>query len=756
MKPFFCCLAWLLAFAGGAFAAGETPVKPPAESTRKMVERLARLPETSDPLVNPYLVGKAAEIYRARRAAANTPREKLELTMQYAVALLNDGQSAAALRVLDEYDHMLNEPSLTPTLEQAAKFFETKAVAYLRLGEQENCLLNHNGDSCLLPIRGGGVHLKPEGSRGAITVLHEWLDLAPNPNAVWLLNIAHMTLGEYPDKVPSQWLIPPKAFASDYDIKRFPDVAGALGVDVDDLAGGVALEDFDRDGYLDIVVSAAGLSSQLRYFHNNGDGTFSDFTEAAGLTGLTGGLNINHADYNNDGYPDVLVLRGGWQGNDGRYPLSLLRNNGDNTFTDVTEEAGLLRFHPTQTAAWFDFNGDGWLDLFVGNESIPQIKQVHPCELFRNNGDGTFTECAEENGVAFVEFVKGVASGDYNNDGRPDLYISSRGFPNRLLRNDGPAGADASPGAPWRFTDVARTAGVAEPLQSFPCWFFDYDNDGWLDIFVSGYFITNAGDVAADAIGVPNKAERVRLYRNKRDGTFADVTKEVGVYKVLHSMGCNFGDLDNDGWLDFYIGTGDPYLGTLIPNRMFRNENGRWFQDVTTSGGFGQLQKGHSVAFADINEDGEQDIYEVIGGVYSGDHYHNQLFANPGHGNHWLKLTLTGVQSNRLAIGARVKVLVQTPDGPRAIHRVVSTGSSFGSAPFRQEIGLGPATQILQVEIFWPATGKTQVVENLAADHAYAVTEGESAAKEVVLRRFPWPAGGAAHQHHHHADAAGH
>jgi hypothetical protein len=331
--------------------------------------------------------------------------------------------------------------------------------------------------------------------------------------------------------------------------------------------------------------------------------------------------------------------------------------------------------------------GDGWLDLFVGYDSIPQIKQVHPCELFRNNGDGTFTECAEENGVAFVEFVKGVASGDYNNDGRPDLYISSRGFPNRLLRNDGPAGADASPGAPWRFTDVARTAGVAEPLQSFPCWFFDYDNDGWLD---------------------------------------------------------------------FYIGTGDPYLGTLIPNRMFRNENGRWFQDVTTSGGFGQLQKGHSVAFADINEDGEQDIYEVIGGVYSGDHYHNQLFANPGHGNHWLKLTLTGVQSNRLAVGARVKVLVQTPDGPRAIHRVVSTGSSFGSAPFRQEIGLGPATQILQVEIFWPATGKTQVVENLAADHAYAVTEGESAAKEVVLRRFPWPAGGAAHQHHHHADAAGH
>jgi hypothetical protein len=416
----------------------------------------------------------------------------------------------------------------------------------------------------------------------------------------------------------------------------------------------------------------------------------------------------------------------------------------------------LLRFHPTQTATWFDYNGDGWLDLFIGNESIPQLQQVHPCELFRNNGDGTFTECAAENGVAFVDFVKGVTSGDFNNDGRPDLYLSSRGFPNRLLRNDGPAGQDRSPKAPWRFTDVARSAGVIEPIQSFPCWFFDYDNDGWLDLFVSGYFITNAGDIAADVIDVPNKAEHPRLYRNNRDGTFTDVAKEVGLFKVLHTMGSNFGDLDNDGWLDFYLGTGDPYLGTLIPNRMFRNDGGRRFQDVTTSGGFGQLQKGHGVGFGDINEDGAQDIYAVVGGVYSGDHYHNQLFANPGHGNHWLKLTLAGVQSNRLAVGARLKVVVRTADGDRAIYRVVGTGGSFGSNPLRQEIGLGPSTQIRRVEILWPATGKTQVIEGLAADHAYAVTEGEATPKEIVLRSFSWPAvDPAAHRHHHHADAGG-
>ncbi|HWA27407.1 MAG TPA: CRTAC1 family protein [Lacunisphaera sp.] len=728
---------------------------PPAPGTQRMIERIAEIARKSDPLkFNPYLVAQAAEIYRAKMEAAKTPKEKLAMKFEYGTALLNDGQTTAALKQFEEYDQMLNLPGLEPTLDQAARFLEMKAVGYLRLGEQENCLVNHNADSCLFPIQGGGVHQLPAGSRGAIAVLNDLLAISPNPNAIWLLNIAYMTLGEYPAKVPPQWLIPPATFQSDYDIKHFPDVAGALGLDVDDLAGGVAMDDFDRDGLLDLVVSASGIKSQLRYFHNDGDGRFSERTDAAGLTGLTGGLNLNHTDYNNDGYPDVLVLRGGWQGNEGAFPNSLLRNNRDGTFTDVTEEAGLLSFHPTQTAAWFDYNGDGWLDLFIGNESIPPIGQVHPCELYRNNGDGTFTECAAENGVALTEFVKGVASGDFNNDGRPDLYVSSRGFPNRLLRNDGPSGPDHTARAPWKFTDVAATAGVAGPLQSFPCWFFDYDNDGWLDIFVSGYFIVNAGDIAADAIGAPSKAERARLYHNNRDGTFADVTKETGLYKVLHTMGSNFGDLDNDGWQDFYLGTGDPYLGTLIPNRMFRNDGGRRFQDVTTSGGFGQLQKGHAIAFGDLNNDGTQDIYSVVGGVYTGDHYHNQLFANPGHGNHWLKLTLTGVQSNRAAVGARLRLVIETEAGPREIHRMIGTGGSFGGNPLRQDIGLGQATKIVKLEVFWPRTGRTQVIDGLQLDRAYAITEDQPKATEARLTTFAWPTGGENHHHHHAADGA--
>src|SRR5262249_20055752 len=155
------------------------------------------------------------------------------------------------------------------------------------------------------------------------------------------------------------------------------------------------------------------------YFHNNRDGTFTDASLAAGLGGQLGGFNICQADYDNNGHPDVLVLRGAWLHEFGDLPISLLRNRGDGTFEDVTEAAGLLSFHPSQTAAWADFDNDGWVDVFIGNES--DGTETHPCELFHNNGDGTFTNVATEVGVAAVGFVKGAAWGDYNNDGFPDL-----------------------------------------------------------------------------------------------------------------------------------------------------------------------------------------------------------------------------------------------------------------------------------------------------------------------------------------------
>ncbi|MFQ5676226.1 MAG: CRTAC1 family protein [bacterium] len=606
---------------------------------------------------------------------------------------------------------------------------EFLAISYLRFGTQENSIFHHTPESGLLPIRRAGIHKNRRGSVDAISVYTEILNANPHDlTSRWLLNIAYMTLGEYPEKVPPLWLVPPEVFKSDYDIGGFSDVAPQIGLDVIGHAGGSIIEDFDGDGYLDIMASSHGLLDQLRYFRNNGDGSFTEHTTEAGLRGIVGGKNACHSDYNNDGFPDVLVLRGGWMDKAGLFPNSLLRNNGNGTFDDVTVEAGLLSFFPAQTASWGDYDNDGWLDFYIGNESVNAARR--PCELYHNNGDGTFTDVAAEVGLAVVGYVKGVAWGDYNNDGLPDLYVSRLSEPNLLYRNDG-----KSSSGQWKFTEVGEEAGVSEPVSSFPTWFWDYDNDGWLDIFVSG-FRGSTRDVAADYLGLPSKAERPRLYRNNQDGTFTDVTKKVGLYKVLMTMGCNFGDIDNDGFLDFYVGTGDPDFRTLIPNRMFRNADGKYFQDVTTSGGFGHIQKGHGVAFGDLDDDGDQDIYAVMGGAYPGDVFQNVLFENPGHGNHWITLRLEGVQSNRAAIGTRIRVSVNTENGHRDIYSMVTTGGSFGSSSLQQEIGLGQATSIRAIEIIWPSTGEIQVFKNVGMDQILKIREDNPVAIPIRLERF--------------------
>ena len=189
------------------------------------------------------------------------------------------------------------------------------------------------------------------------------------------------------------------------------------------------------------------------------------------------------------------------------------------------------------------------------------------------------------------------------------------------------------------FEDVSPALGLDVICSAGGAVMEDFDGDGHLDILASSW--------------APR--DQIRYFRNVGDGTFADLTQQVGLEEPLLAMGCNFGDLDSDGYLDFYIGTGDPNMVTLVPNRMFRNAGGRHFQDVTTSGGFGHLQKGHAVAFGDLDHDGDQEVFAVIGGNYSGDVYQNVLFRNPGHGNHWLKLKLEGRRSNRAAMGARIE-----------------------------------------------------------------------------------------------------
>ncbi len=381
----------------------------------------------------------------------------------------------------------------------------------------------------------------------------------------------------------------------------------------------------------------------------------------------------------------------------------MLRNNGDGTFTDVTVESGILSLSPTQTAVWADVNNDGWLDLFIGNETTDSA-YPHPAELFINNHDGTFEKAGEETGCLVTGFIKGVVAADYNNDGWPDLFLSMLDGRKVLLKNKGIAGKMP------QFEDVTHAAGLdKDTTYTFPTWFWVYDNDGWPDIFVCGYRLEGslAHEAAAEAMNIPlENTSRMYLYHNNGDGTFTNVSDEVGLNRPLFSMGANFGDIDNDGWLGMYLGTGNTDFHSLIPNRLFKNMEGRKFVDVTRSSRTGNLQKGHGVAFADIDNDGDEDIFAETGGAVQGDAYFNSFFVNPGQNdNRWIGIQLEGVKANRSAIGARIEVHCTDRGMERTIYRDVNSGGSFGASSLRKEIGIGQAGKVDLLVIKWPGSG---------------------------------------------------
>ena len=699
-----------------------------------MVKTLASIVETEGAWDNPWDQQqlKIASLQSDLKTQTDPIKRLItqrELAQQYVFA----GTSEPAIGLLEK---LLSDYGKSVPPRDIETLKADLALAYFRLGELQNCTWNHNSDSCIFPVKNEGVHKE---QLGAGEAARRYSELLSDPNTDpenalvyrWLLNISYMVLGKYPDAVPKQWLIPPETFKSDYDIGQFRDVAVTRGLNVFGRAGGVILEDFDNDGHLDLMISHMGIEEQLEYFHNNGDGTFTRMTEQAGLKGITGGLNLVQVDYNNDGCIDVFIPRGAWLHDKGQVPSSLLRNNCDGTFTDVTVQAGLLNNYPTQTAVWADFNNDGLLDLFVGNEIVREKVQwpadARNFRLYINNGDGTFTDVGPDTGIQLNGMVKGATADDYDNDGWQDLYVSLMGKPNHLFRNLG------VPGKTPKFADVTAQAGVAEPNMSFTCWFFDYDNDGWPDIFVSGYWATMP-NIVREYIGQKDKAmgDRPRLYHNNRDGTFTDVSHETHLDQLLLTMGANFGDLDNDGWLDFYAGTGAAPLTNIVPHQMFRNYQGQYFQNVTTSGGFGHLQKGHAVAFGDIDNDGNQDVFENIGGAYTSDKFWSALFKNPGHGNHWVKLRLVGVKANRFAVGARIRVQTTEDGRTREIFRTVNSGGSFGASSLRPHIGLGKAGAIDALEIRWPGSGLVQRFAGpIAADRVYEIREGTKELKVV-------------------------
>jgi hypothetical protein len=590
-------------------------------------------------------------------------------------------------------------------------------IAYLKLGEVENWIENRKPQSSIFPIRPEGQFQRTQPSVKAREYFLIYLEEATDDlEEKWLLNLTCMTLGKYPEDVPPDHRISLAPFESKDSIGLFLDVSAACGLNFFASAGGIIMDDFDNDGYFDLVFSDMDPCAGLRYFHNNGDGSFADRSAQAGFSPQLSGLNIVQADFNNDGWLDIYIPRGSW-----RKPLrhSLLRNNGDGTFTDVTTQAGLgAVVTASQVAAWADFDNDGFLDLFVGNENAPS-------QLFHNNANGTFTEVGHIAGVDRIAFTKGATWGDYDNDGYPDLYVSNFSSENFLYHNN----RDGT------FTEVAHDLHVEKPIWSFPVWFFDYDNDGWLDLYVSG-FTVSVTEVITSYLNPPGRMETQKLFKNVKGTRFDDVTKEVGLDRVVMAMGANFGDVNNDGFLDIYLGTGSPSYASLVPNILYLNRGGKYFADITASSGTGSLQKGHGIAIGDIFNTGQPAIIVEQGGMGGGDRYYTALFRNPGTGNNWVSIKLVGVRTNRAALGARIKLILAEPgQSPRSIYRDINSGGSFGSSPLCQHIGLGKATRIDTLEIWWPTSNTRQVFHNVNSNQYIEVREF---AKEYVkLDRRP-------------------
>ncbi|WP_165073747.1 CRTAC1 family protein [Paludisphaera rhizosphaerae] len=658
-------------------------------------------------------------------ASANLPTpNRINNALTRATLLLADGDPAAAgealakARAAAESDDVL-AARILPTL------VYLQGVAALRKGENDNCVMCRGESSCILPISEAARHTKTAGSKAAVGFFSELLERFPDDlEAAWLLNIAHMTLGQYPDKVDPRFLLDLGPFVkSEFDVGRFRDVGADAGVNRFNQAGGAIMEDFDGDGLLDLFTTSFDYKQCAAFYHNKGDGSFEDRTESVGLSEQYGGLFAVQADYDNDGRMDVFIPRGAWIARPVR--PSLLRNTGTG-FEDVTEKAGLAAAVNSNSAAWADYDNDGHVDLFICDERRPN-------KLYRNKGDGSFEDVTAAVGLenSLRTFCKGACWTDIDNDGDPDLFMNYLNGRAILYRNDG-----------GRFVDASDEMGVRGPVTGFSCWAFDYDNDGWEDVFATSYDRALA-DVVKGLLGRPHGRYPNKLYHNESGRGFIDRAREAGLDMCFAAMGSNFADFDEDGFLDFYLGTGEPSIASLMPNRMFKNVDGARFSEVTGAAGVGHLQKGHAVACGDYDRDGDVDIFAQMGGAVDGDSYHNVLFQNPGHGRKTLTLRLVGARSNRAAVGARIKVVTAGPKS-KTLYRTVSSGSSFGANTLEQTIGLADAGAAASIEVYWPTTKSTQTFRDVPAGRVIEITEFADAyktldlgpkSKEVALKR---------------------
>jgi hypothetical protein len=550
----------------------------------------------------------------------------------------------------------------------------------------------------------------------AATVFTQVLDLDPNhATARWNLRIACRQAGLDPDALENRYRIDlAPSIPPGHEPVRFTDVAREAGVARVSMGRGSAWRDLDGDGWLDLFAVEDGEPHAL--YHNNGDGTFAEITATVGLDDPRGGWSALWADYDNDGAADIFVTRDGFQG----LGANSLYHNNSGAFTDVTQKAGMDRIADSFCATWGDYDGDGWLDLYVGNGIATK---GNTNTLYRNNRDGTFADVTEAAGVGDGRRATiGATWGDYDNDGRLDLYVVNNGGACALYRNNGDG----------TFADVTEAAGVIGPLFGFVAFFLDFDDDGWLDLFVSSSAQT-IGEVIDSA--VTGKASlfsgnRAYLYRNNGDGTFTDTAQPAGLGRSLGTMAATHGDIDNDGYQDLYLANGGPAMDRFEPDLLFLNNQDGTFADISGAAGLEVFGKGHGTTMADYDNDGDLDIYSPQGGVggNAGQAQANHLFRNEGNDNHWLIVELVGKAtsggsppaSNRDGIGAKVTVKI----GAAIRCAEISGGSGFGvTNSLPMEFGLGSAQRADEIEVRWPS-GRIDRMTDVPADQTLIIVEG--------------------------------
>ncbi len=715
--------SWLvvaLAMALAPASAAPCQEAPPPDRKTKLLLALAERVEGSNAPFFGELPLRKLEAQVAAFTGREEARVEIPARAQYGELLMQFGRYDEAIEQLTRVTTLTRARKETRNTQTALKQL---GLCQLRVGERANCIALHGPDSCLFPLKGGAIHVKTAGSEAAARCFLEALEIDPNDAAaMWLLNLACMTLGR-PDEVPEPWRLPASALVSEQQLQRHPDIAKALGLEGPNLAGGSILDDFDGDGRLDVVLSAMAPRAPLRLFLQRAAGVFEEVGAKAGLSGQIGGLQLYHFDADNNGRLDLLVQRGAWMGASGELPNSLLLQQADGTFVDRTLEAGIEIAAPSQAACVADVDLDGDVDLFLGYEGSADR---YPSKLFLNRGDATFEDASVAAGVVDCGFVKGCAFGDIDRDGFPDLYVTAMRGPNRLFHNLGGN----------RFEEVAAARGVAAPQDSFSCCFFDYDQDGWLDLWASAYaYCDRAAAMGAWLVKGERRCETNRLYRNDATGRFVDVTAATGLDRVTFPMGSNFGDLDSDGFPDLYLATGAPDWAALFPNVLFRNDGGRRFLDVSATTDTGHLQKGHGVSFGDLDGDGDQDLFVQMGGALPDDAFRNACYENPGYGNRWLTVRLVGVKSNRFGLGVRVRARVATLAGERDVFADGGGNSSFGGNSLQLELGLGAATSIVELEVHWPASKTTQRFAGVPLDSVVRVVEGQAALEPVAPPR---------------------